>query len=136
AAAVWALLVLLARLYGYKRHFAPLSGTYESTRKLANTPEPERVVIRAERNVLRVTFENMPSGESVTGEIAMSQELQRSGRGHYWHDKNGEHLWGFWDVQATPDRALLVHASFAANTDPPLLVTSGFVWRRVSGPVA
>jgi hypothetical protein len=131
AAGAWAFCVLLMRLYGYWRHFAPLSGTYESTRKLANKAEAERVVIRAKRGILHVTFENMPIGQSVKGEIAMNQELRRSGRGHYLHVKNGEHLWGFWDVQVTTERALLVHASFAAKTDPPLLVTSGFVWRRV-----
>ena len=112
-----------------KHSFGPLAGTYQSARKLTNEPERGTVSITVKGNILGVRFGNLAEGESVTGEIAMNEQLPRSGRGHYWHLEGGLQMWGFWDVQAVDADTLLVHTTYA-NHLQPVAVVSGYVWSR------
>jgi hypothetical protein len=78
---------------------------------------------------LKVEFSDLPSGETVTGEIAMSDELRTSGRGHYSHIKGDERLWGFWDVQVSGPKTLFVHTTFTDQVSHRAVVT-GYEWSR------
>jgi hypothetical protein len=134
AAFAWWLLTALLRQWRLRRDFAWLAGCYSSTRKLKEQPEPERVSIAVDGNLLLVRFEGLAEGAAVEGEIAMNEQLPRSGRGHYAHRfSDGTQGWGFWDVQTLKEsQTILVHTTFAANTVPPTAEVSGFVWERSS----
>ena len=130
ATIIWALGAWIYRERRLRREFHPLTGTYRSTRKLTDQSEPETVSIRVSRNILLVEFEGIPDGDSVTGEIAMNEQLPRSGRGQYFHVKDGAQLWGFWDIQVKDANTILVHRTYA-NPKNHTAVVSGFVWSRI-----
>jgi hypothetical protein len=135
AALAWWLLTWLLRQWRLRRDFAWLAGTYSSTRKLKEQPEPETVSITVDRNILGVEFVGLPDGTSIKGKIAMNEQLPLSGRGHYSHDfKDGKQGWGFWDVQVLKEsQTILVHTTYAGQTSPPLAILTGFVWSRIEG---
>jgi hypothetical protein len=59
----------------------------------------------------------------------MSDQLAKSGRGHYYrHDVPG--AFGFWDVQVVGPRTILVHETYAHPLDRVANVT-GFVWSQI-----
>ena len=80
---------------------------------------------------MSVVFHNLPEGRLVTGEIAMNEQLIRSGEGQYLDVTDERKLWGFWGVQLKDDDTILVHTSYA-NAKTHTLVVSGYVWERVS----
>ena len=130
ATVVWTLLTWDQRRRRLKRDFAPLEGTYSVTRKLAADQEPETVVIEVEKSTLVVRFTGLSAGETVTGEIAMNEQLPRSGKGHYWHVRGEAQMWGFWALQVKDVNTLLVHTTYASHKQP-VPVVSGFVWSRI-----
>ena len=130
AAAVWAAIVYSTGSGNAVLEFSPLADTYTVIRKLGDKPEPETTVIRVRGNVLEVEPHNVPDAKSVRGEIVMSEQLRRSGRGQYDHVKtNGDQLFGFWDVQLKDDDTILVHTTFAKDD---AAVFTGYVWSRAN----
>jgi hypothetical protein len=71
----------------------------------------------------------------VEGEIAMSDELRTSGRGHYSHLEGDERMWGFWDVQVRDSKMLFVHTTFTDQVSHRAVVT-GYEWTRKPGSEA
>jgi hypothetical protein len=95
-------------------------------RKLADALQPERLTITLDGNVLRVASDAGP--RQYGGEIVMSQQRLRSGRGHYSRLlENGDWVWGLWDVQVALDRTLLVHETYA-HPETKTAVVSGYLW--------
>lgn len=128
----WVYVAQLRRDRRLKDVFGPLGGVYSITEKLKDAPRiTDSITITVTRNVLHVAY-SMAGGDAV-GQIVMDERLPTSGRGLYWHDKNGKLLWGFWDVQTKADEPwLLVHTTFA-KAETKALVAEGFIWKR-TGP--
>jgi hypothetical protein len=135
AAVVWASLTEALRWWRLRGDFGWLAGTYSSTKKQTEQPDPETVSITVKENILRVEFLGLPDGSSVHGKIAMNEQLPTSGKGHYLHHfTNGTRGWGFWDAQASEElRMIVVNTTYAGNT--PLAVVQGYEWRRIEGKV-
>jgi hypothetical protein len=132
AAIIWTLVVWIYRWWRRKQDFGRLSGRYRITRKLAEEPEPQTVCISVSRNLLSVEFENLSHGGSASGEIAMNEQLPRSGEGHYSQVmEDGKLLWGFWNVEVKDNDAILVHQTYANPTTFGTVVV-GEAWSRIS----
>jgi hypothetical protein len=129
AAFAWWLLTELRRRWQLKHHFGWLAGTYSVKERYTDQPELADVSITVEKNVLVVKFQRQ-DGSEINGEIAMNEQLPRSGRGHYSHTV--VQGWGFWEVQTRKEeREVLVLATFAANTSPRSTDVRGYVWSRI-----
>jgi hypothetical protein len=130
AAVIWALFAGYSAGGSVVRNFAPLAGPYSVRRKLSAAPEPETLTITVRGNVLEVVALNVPGAQSVGGEIQMSDQLPRSGKGHYEHvELDGTQLWGFWDVQVKDAKTILVHTTFVDQPNHRAVVT-GDLWTR------
>jgi hypothetical protein len=117
----------LLRWWRRRRNFEWLAGSYSVRERYTDQPEPDDVSITVEKNVLVVTFKRQ-DGSEINGEIAMNEQLPRSGRGHYSHTAEG---WGFWEAQVRKEqRELLVLATFAAETSPRSVDVRGYVWSQ------
>jgi hypothetical protein len=115
----------------YRLDFAHLGGRYQISRKLAVQAEPETASITAHGNILHVTFEGLPKGDSVEGKITMKDHA--SGKGDYVHLKDGQQLWGSWEIHVQEPETILVHRTYASHkTHAP--VVSGYVWNRIGPP--
>lgn len=112
--------------------FGHLTGEYSITRKLAEAPEADRACVTVKGKILTIEYVGMPPGDTVSGKIAMSEELTGRGNGYYDHLKGGQQLWGFWDVQLKGRSTILVHTTYADPADHRT-VTSAFVWERIAG---
>lgn len=131
AALIWALIEAGRRAWRNHKHFARLAGRYSIRPKLdlqSDLGNARFVRIRVSGTILQVRFEGMPEGDSVEGEIAMSELFPRSGEGHYQHSKAGNPLWGFWKLQVKCPRILLVHHMYVRRDAS--LITQGFLWER------
>lgn len=80
AAALWTLSAWGYRLWSFKQDFDHLAGKYLVTEKMTGKPAFEAVSIRVDKNILQVDAEGLPDGDSITGEIAMNEQLHRSGK--------------------------------------------------------
>jgi hypothetical protein len=129
ATGVWAFGVWGVEACKFKRTFGPLAGDYEVRRKLSSAREPYKVAVTVSGNVLRVRYVGWPEG-SCEGEIIMSRV--RRGAGHYSSLKNGDELWGFWDVQVAGDGTMLVHEIYAKEQTKTQIV-SGYRWTPLAG---
>jgi hypothetical protein len=109
--------------------FKALAGDYDVRWKLSGELDSGTAQVRVEGNVLDVTFTGLPDDESIRGHIEMDTRLRRTGRGYYWQTKNGERLWGFWNVQWDDDGALLVHTTFAHGKEHEPAVVQGKIWQ-------
>jgi hypothetical protein len=128
ATAIWVVCGRAREIFRLRRKFDRYAGRYSVTRKQETKREPFEVVVSVAGNVLDLTMEKLPSGDSGGGRILMDEQLR--GEGHYWRIKKGEQLWGFWDVQVRDDRTLLLHETYS-KAQIKTLVLSGFRWERV-----
>jgi hypothetical protein len=129
ATVAWAFLTGIRRRWRLWRDFQWLAGSYSVKERYRDQPEPDDVSITVEKNILAVTFTRI-DGSEIHGEIAMNEQLPRSGRGHYSHTDDG---WGYWEVQTrNEERELLVLTTFAANTSPRSVDVRGYVWSQTN----
>lgn len=131
AAAIWAVCDDRRRQQRNRKNFDPIAGRYSIAPKLATQSDlgsGKTAIVTVARNVLNITFQGLPGGDLITGEIAMSEEFPRSGEGHYRHLKGGQQLWGFWKLQVQDVSTLLVHHEYARHD--ARLITQGFLWKR------
>jgi hypothetical protein len=133
ATAMWVGGAAFFRAQRLRHVFGWLEGTYSVTAKLEDRPrESDSITITVKKNVLKVGYA-LAEGDA-EGQIVMDERLPTSGRGLYWHDKNGNLLWGFWDTQIRRDEAsVLVHTTFA-KAQTKAMIAEGFIWKRI-GPV-
>ena len=131
AALIWTGIEWWRRRQRNSVHFGHLGGVFRITKKLAEQPEPETASIKIVGNVLEVDYEGMPEGDSVHGEIEMSEIFPRSGRGHYLHVWEGKPLWGVWELQVKDDDTLLLRATYP-NHKTLEETTHGYVLTRIS----
>jgi len=128
AAIVWAILVWRYRQHGFKHDYQHLAGEYQQFPKLSEAPDPDRIRIQVERNILYVTIDQMALGGKANGEISMSEQLRSSGRGHYVHQlDDGRRAFGFWDVQVS-GAEIFVHTTYSMAS---VGVVQGYLWRMV-----
>jgi hypothetical protein len=111
-----------------KTTFGHLAGANSVRRKLDDVLLPERAMIAVNDNILVVTYFDDHDRAVVKGEIEMNEQFARSGRGHY-HDYrlDPEPLWGFWEIQVTPQGEILQHTIYA-NPKTQAETVQGFVW--------
>ena len=134
AALIWWGITWLLRCWRLDQNFKHLAGQYRVTKKLEAEPQTYWVSIKVSGNLMTVTYEDLPEGDSVTGEIVMNEQLPRSGRGHYHHLKSGVQLWGFYDAQLTPTGTILVHKTFVlAKKDREEV--QAFEWSPIARPL-
>jgi hypothetical protein len=131
AALIWALIEAGRHAWLNRKHFARPAGRYSIHPKFdrqSDLGNARFAQIRVSGTILQVSFEGMPEGDSVEGEIAMSESFPRSGERQYQHSKAGVPLWGFRKVQVKSPGILLVHHMYARRD--ATLVSQGFLWER------
>jgi hypothetical protein len=122
--------VLLARAIDFIQ-LRKYAGHYSVTAKQEVQPRAERALIRVRGNLLglylKVNLENLPPDDWAIGRVLMDGRF--FGAGRYRHMKQGNLLFGAWDVQAEDDRTLLVTTTFV-KSGTERVVVEGFRWER------
>lgn len=130
--AVWAVGALVIRRRRNRRDFGLLAGRFRERAKYAETAADgaRELTIEVSGNVLTVRFTLLPLGQNfLEGEIAMSEGFRRSGSGHYYHDKGGPELWGFWTLTVRDKNTLMLHSEYANKSKQ--IIAEGKVWERI-----
>jgi hypothetical protein len=116
----------------FRHTLGHLAGTYAVERQWTEEKQPYCLRITLRRKRLHVTFEGLPEGDWVEGDIEMNLET-RTGRGTYQHRKSGKMLSGEWKVQVVAsgeiveDRTYNHHERFEPVGQP-------FVWKPKQQP--
>lgn len=97
AAAIWAMIEAIRRWRRNRDSFGRLAGRYRIRPKLTKQSDlgtGNTAVLTVSGSILKVEFQGVAAGDSISGEIAMSEHFPRSGEGHYQHAKASQQFWG------------------------------------------
>ena len=133
ATAAWTAIVVVAWRVRRWWRYHNLSGDFEARMKATDWID-WKIRIKVRGNRLEVNAVD-PHDRTRTfrGEIAMSDDVARSGRGYYVRNDESD-AYGFYDIRVTDDDTILVIETWPKSDDGERRpVVSGYLWERTSG---